>query len=282
MLFRSFYFYPLNIFIHIGTKGDADIKGIIDSAIINTTLTNVLLDQATPAPGQEAMIVIPDDGTSILTKNGFNYINKVELQNVIKGFIALGVKDYIKPDGSFDISPNIIKTLEDTFEDTGKAKIDIVLNSKIVHTTLSHQINKAAKDFEGQIAIPLISDKKSKHYTVDKIKVIGQTELFNNIIVDELKKVIHAFNLLDMDFSASSSGFDVNVIFDMKDSEIQELVASNIINLTISNTLIDQAKNPASPLVLPVKTFDSVEEYKFIFPFQYVGKTPLKVSKSLV
>lgn len=178
-------------------KNDEQIDTILNSNILLYTISDKLSNISD--------IVIPD---KVKMSDSFaeNYIEKAEIKNAIKGINALGITDF-----NTTIDTNVVLQRSD-------AEINTMLNSMIIHATISSKILNVT-----EIDIPT-NAKKDDTLGIDG--AILKTEISN------LFKSIKALNLTDI------NEFSANTVLDMTDENLNTMLNSMIIHYTISNKLV--------------------------------------------
>lgn len=208
---------------------DEDIDKLFDSKIIHATISKLLLDML----GEDAFLVVPyfdeagDDGSSESRIRYFDqddqleYISVSELSSVLRGFLALDITD------DFDNLENIDLNLINE-------NIDTLLDSAILHATVSKQLFDLGDDF---IVIPF--------YAEDDVEMIRITVGENDeetvyVSKSELKNTLNALEALDvLDIDDFEGGFSLEALEDP--DKRAAVLASSILQATVSKTLIEMS-----------------------------------------
>ena len=187
---------------------DSKIDIILDSTIIYATLVNYLNNN------KPAGLYIPTKYNTNLAsiQNNYEnvtYVKNKEINKIIKGLKTLGLE--IK---NTDFNLSLFKTLNDTTN--GQTKLDIILESDILHYTISQYILNQGTSID----IP-----NSVKTNIDSNDFITKTEV--KALVDS----INALNLTDF------ANVEVNTLLS-NEIDMDTLLSSGIIHYTISNKLL--------------------------------------------
>ncbi len=191
---------------------------LLESAILQATISNQLLDL-----GDEGTIIIPvtsadDDPITIVVDTGENevtYIDKDEIVDVLDVLKLLEIDDINNFDGQVDIA-TIIGT---------EGNIDIMLESAIIHATISDQLIGV-----DAIVVPIIDDLDNN---IRFMK--GTTEY---VSADEITNTMDALNALEItDVESFGGTVPFDKFFEEGNSAI--ILSSATIRATMSKQIID-------------------------------------------
>jgi len=227
------------------TLDTSKTAALFASKILHATISYFIIDQTDVTPPETSPVVIPffasenyeDTDTNIVryddAAGNVTYISQNELTNILRAVLVLDITDFTAID-SIDFS-------------TINTNIDVLLDSAILHATVSDQIIQLSDS--DTLTIPQ-QDVDSN----DIIVVIGDTSETETTYVakTELISVIDALNLLDIQDinNVSIDTIDLGIIFD----NISSLLDSAILHATLSKQIIDQAD--AGSLVVPYRDLD--------------------------
>jgi len=199
---------------------------LLESAILHATISKQVFDLgsdvvAVPYKDELANAIRVTVGDP-LEETDTEYIVKSEIINILDGLEVLDITDINSFDGNIDLA----SITEDP------DNIDTLLNSAIIHATVSDQLIKL--DTDGTIKIPY-KDSAGDSIRVTVGDVGFQTEY---VVKDEIKAMVDSLDILgatDMD------SFDGNVdlaSITEDPANIDTLLSSGILHATISDQLI--------------------------------------------
>lgn len=211
---------------------DEDIPKLFDSKIIHATLSTMLLDLV----DGEGPITVPHvdfENTPVReydAADDIEYITVDELSNVIKAFLVLEITE------SFDAIDSL--NLETIIQN-----IETLLDSAILHATVSTQLIELAGDM---IEIPHFSENAEAIRFLrgsgdDVTEFILKAELTNTM------KALESLGVLSLD--GFEGGIDLESLFDA--TTRSDVLASSILQATISKQLIDTGTGTNAVLVVP-------------------------------
>lgn len=216
-----------------------ELEDIFDSKIIHASLSNVMLDFS---EGDEAFLIVPYfDATNTIaileydSTDEIDYIAKSELVNLLTLFIDLDI---------FDDFQNIDSLGLNRINEN----IDAILDSAILHATISDQLIKLDDDL---VTIP-------SHSANDVALVIhsgSNNETNDFIIKDELHAVLDALEVLGItDVDNFDGDFSIDKLSD--EATVDALLASAIIHANLSHQLLDAT---SADSVLAIPHFDETD-----------------------
>ena len=203
---------------------DDDIEDLFQSKIIHATLSKVIIDMGEE---EDPFITVPhtnalgdEDIRYIDEEDTLEYITISELSSIVRGLIALGITEDVS------VIQNInLELINDN--------IEVLLDSAVLHLTISKQVI----DMDGDmIVVPYYEEDDSP---VRVMQVSGEHS--NEYIVrDELITLLNALEILGvLDVEGFDGNFDLSVLED--DNKRADVIASNILQATISDTLFEMA-----------------------------------------
>lgn len=226
----------LNIdkFKSLSTMSNENLELLTNSYILNASISELLNNE-----GSETEIIIPLSSTIDYKK-----INNSLLEDV-KMISKEEIKKLMKAMGYFDFETigsanpiNTVKLLNGESKEPSKKQIDIILESEILHSTLSNIILSMNS---GSMDIVIPSEVVSAIDTIDNTSMTYTSLTSKNISIIEIKKLLNALNYIDIDgFSNGDSIFDVltdlvgYVHLNTNTRKIDILLESDIITSTLS------------------------------------------------
>ncbi|MFA5006864.1 MAG: hypothetical protein WC509_05325 [Candidatus Izemoplasmatales bacterium] len=227
-----------------------NIGTLLDSAVLHATISDVLLDLATPPVGEEATIVIPTvhgdglDAFYVQAVSGTTtYIAKSELINIIDSLTILGITS--TESIAFDAS--IIENLEseETPGTLDGDKLDTLFSSYILRATISKMLLDLTAADPGEDPLVIVPetdwDGIPVKYLDHGVDYVSQAELENVL------KALFSLGITDFN-NVSSLSLD-NVM-----AHFEDLIVSAILHATISKQILDIE---ADMIVVPdAYTFD--------------------------
>ncbi len=156
-------------------------------------------------------------------------VTKLEIKNAFLAIATLGIDDIT----SLDIDPSILNNLADDTDPTllDQTKADTLFGSKILNATLSKYLLDFAEQEGAIIVVPAFEEDGTTPVKVTdsvdtEVVYISETEL-TNILQAVLSLDIQDFNSID------------SITIDTLLSNVDDLLASSILQATISKQLID-------------------------------------------
>ena len=231
---------------------EAKLDTMLASVILRATISNMIVDLVDVEPGQEALVVIPDqdvDGLDVrFTDHGFDYISSDELKAILRSFKALGFTDF--ENMSFtDLDPIL-------------SNIDVLLDSAVLHATISDVLLDLATPPVGEEATIVIPVVHGDGLAAVEIQVTVGTTTY--IAKSELTNIIDSLSILGIT-DTENIAFDATIIDNLEDAEnpgslddakLDTLFSSYILRATISKMLLDlmEAAPGEEPLVIVPET----------------------------
>ena len=197
---------------------DTKMNTLFDSVIIHASFSKMFFDETTPE-GEEAAVVVPSqdiDGMTVTyTETVYNYIHITELKHTILALHALNITDF-----------NAVDAIQ---METIIANMDVLLDSAIMHGTISKQIIDMTDD--GFIIVPY----KAADDTTEVRKLVASTEFITKF---ELTILFESMQTLGVtgDLSLFDGELDYSPFFDSV--QRGEILTSSIMHAMISDTLI--------------------------------------------
>ncbi len=199
---------------------DTELDTLLGSDIIYATIGDFIYDMNTD------ILVVPQSVVTTVTVDSasVNVINKTELKAIFSALTILDITDF----DSITFDAGIINTLENaTEDDIDEVKINGLLDSDIIHATVSDMIIELGVDNGGILVVPDDS--------VDGTDIIYQNGLVDFVASQEIIDILRALYSLDI------SNFD-NI--DLEDtslliSKLSVLLESSIIHATVSDIILD-------------------------------------------
>lgn len=232
---------------------DTEIDTLFSSDILYATVGNYFVDMDT------SVLVIPDSvKTTVLVDGvGVDVIIDFELKNIFK---AINVLELTTFEG-IEFDATYLNRLENsTQDDLDQTQVNTLLNSKILHATLSKTIIDLDKSNGGMLVVPqkdILDDPIIN--TVSGTDYIDSQEVYN---------ALRAMYFLDIT--------DFNTIdFDNTDMIIENfdyLMDSTIIHATVS----DQILNIGTTVIVPEKDVDSNDILVQVDTVTFIEETELQ------
>jgi len=212
-----------------------NIPILLNSAVLHATISDVIIGLATPAPGEEAVVVVPvahgdgiDQFDVQVTVGTTTFIAKTELTNIIDSLNILGISST----DSIAFDASIIDNLEsaETPGTLDDAKLDTLFSSYILRATISKMLLDLMVPAEGGDALVIVPendwDGNPVQYVDHELDYISE---------DELGNVLRAlFSLGITDFSNVASLSLANVM-----EHFDDLIQSAILHATISDQILN-------------------------------------------
>ncbi len=242
------------------------------SKILHATISKFIIDEATPEPGVDATLIIPyyatedydlsdDDIVRIDdTVGNVEYISEAELTEVLEAVLSLDISDF--------------SSIEDLDIALILDKSDEILDSAILHATISKQVIDLAADYD-DIVVP--------NQDIDGIDIIQTDDLGEGAEFITKIELMNTFNALDLfgdidDLDSFTGDIDLNIFYESQDpnydSNQDDLLDSAIFHATISKQITDLE---GTDLTIP--EWDEYETYKLIESVNttnYIIKTQIK------
>lgn len=220
----------INAFLAMGFTDLDSFGASISSSTLFDNSTEILLSSSLQATLSHQLtnvtsgtLIIPTQdefGTDIRVNviGGVEYVTKVEIQRIIDALDLLGLSDL----ATFDLSPATIFTVD--FND--------LLESATMHATVSYYILENALDeSSGPGQVTLIVPTALR----EGIMLEGVVDAGEQIIKTELIALLTSLQTLGI--SDFSGGMDASVVTDLTSPELDTLLASGSMHVTIDNML---------------------------------------------
>ncbi len=214
---------------------------LLDSAIMQATISKQLFDLG------DSVITIPykSETDQFIRKTvgdtgeETEFITKAEMEALLDSLSVLGITGINDFSGTIDLQ-NIIS-------DSGK--IDTLLASSIIQATISKQLFDLG---DSVITIPYRDETNVNDIRVTRGDTGEETEY---IVVSELKAVFDSLNVLGI-YDVTSFGGSIDLSLLDSPGKVDTLVASTIIQATISKQVIDLTNDSgaATTVIVPYKT----------------------------
>ena len=224
---------------------------VLASSILQATISKQLIDMHEDA-GNETIVVplLAEDGTTEIRKTvGENdteteYVVQVELDALLEALVVLGITDNIDEfDGGVDLS-----VLEDQDNRTK------VLASSILQATISKQLLDL--DADETIVVPLMDEDDANSI---RITVGPAGNEVDYVLSGELDNLLEGLVILGITDNVDQFDGGVNLdAFSEDRGNIDIVLASSILQATISKQLLDMAEGPDP--VINVPYFDEDED----------------------
>ena len=199
------------------TDTEKDI--LLASDILHATIGKLIYDLGT------STLIVPDEAIEAILVDGINetVVTRLEIKAILNSLSILGITDFDTL--SFDAS--IINNLEnDDQDDLDDAKIQILLNSTIIHATISDVILDLDVSNGGVLIVPSLSPLGvNVTYTTGTVEYISQTEI-GNMLKALYTLDITDFNSIDLE--------DTDLLL----NNLSDLIVSNIIHATVSDIIL--------------------------------------------
>jgi len=230
----------------------------LSSDIIHATISKQIINLKDSQGSDSSDIVIPDSLITTKEEPGrtIKLVSRDEIDAIFQAFEALGFETVDEFDGSFQldtIAGNLLKQEQ-------------ILNSVIIHATVSKQILKLHED--GNIVVPDIDENNKKIVELDEndnIKYVAKDEI--SAVIDAL----YILNFTGVDYDNEKVNLnnltDAINLYDNK-SDKERVLESSIIRATISRELINLHEQ--GNIVVPKENYNEEEiikdkgEFKFI------------------
>ncbi|MCK5731428.1 MAG: hypothetical protein KAH13_00265, partial [Tenericutes bacterium] len=213
---------------------------LLSSAVINATLSKYLIDFTS---GVDPFIVVPyeaQDGTTIRIidpVDSIEVIAEVELTNILEAILILDIQDF-----------NAVNTMS---LDTILANVDVLLDSSILHASISKQLI----DLDTVIVVPTNDELGNP------VKVITGDPGFETLLIDkvELASTFDALEVLGIT-DIENVAIDMTILTNLAEDadptvldsvKADTLFASAVINATLSKYILDFSTGDDPFLVVP-------------------------------
>ena len=251
---------------------ESKLNTLFASAIIHATISDMLYELMS---GDDPFVVVPtygiDDSNAPFeikqSAYGIDYVSKTELENVLKALHALNITDFDTMETALTL-------------DVILANIDILLNSAILHSTVSKQL----LDMDGgNIIIPTKSLSNADVQVGVGDELAGTYTLY--ITRDELIAIFDALEILGIS-NIETVSFDASIINNLEDDtdssilsdvKLNTLFASVIIHATISDMLYNLTTGDNPFVIVPAF---GIDELNNPFPIKETAHSVDYVSKS--
>ncbi|MDT8336262.1 MAG: hypothetical protein RQ856_00390 [Candidatus Izemoplasmatales bacterium] len=232
---------------------ETDIDTFFTSNIIYATVGNYFNTLTT------GDFIIPNSVNTTILVDGLleNVITKTELKHMFKALNVLQLTDFTGV--GFDAT--FIDRLENsTLDDVDPAKVTTLLDSEIIHATISDVILGLDTSKGGVLNVPASDDLSNPIVTtISSIDYIDKTEIY-----DVFRALYHLnitdFNLVNLD--------DTSLLKD----NFTVLMNSAIIHATVSDKII----NIGPTVTVPEKDVDNIDILTVVGTTTYIEKTELQ------
>ncbi len=208
---------------------EAEIQTLLASDIIYATIGDMIYDYGTD------MLTIPGTVVEQIQVNGLNQpvISKAEVTDIFEALAILSIDDF--DNMAFDAG--IIENLENTAQDDlEQVKLDTLLDSQIIHATVSKMIVDLGTGTSDLIVIPDLDVTGNDLHTV-----VGGLDYISKTEISHILKALYAIDVTNFDTMDLE---DTSLIMD----NLDDLLVSSIIQATISKQMTDLG---GSVLVIP-------------------------------
>ncbi|MGS0971626.1 MAG: hypothetical protein ACVCEJ_00035 [Candidatus Izemoplasmataceae bacterium] len=202
------------------TLDTAKSQELFDSMILHATLSTIMIEQT---EGLDSILVVPyydEDSNVVRTYDAvddIDYIEISELNAILQGLISLDITTF-----------EDVNTLN---VDSVLSKLNILLDSAILHATLSKQ----ALDLgEGVLSVPE-ADEDSNLVRITVGSGLQATEYISKAEINALVGALEALGISSV--TAYDGNFDLTALSD--ETAQDTVLESASIHLTISNLLLD-------------------------------------------
>ena len=228
-------------------NNNGKLMKMLDSRILHYNISKSILDTS------DGILVIPED----VVVNG--YINENEISSIVKALEVLGVTDTV-----VELTPARLFGLLDAYETSPRTKLDVILDSRILHATLSKQI----LDIN---SLKIVRSIDVHYIDNNGTNYIAKTEINNALAA--LKEVIGttAPSFDNMEFGPNNfKNKDLNTIFD------SIILRSTVSDLIAKDTMIQEIREE-DYCSHTVTTINKTEIINFINAF---GENGLNITGS--
>ncbi|MFH0993119.1 MAG: hypothetical protein V1761_02080, partial [bacterium] len=227
-----------------GELSDAKLATLFGSDILRATMSNMIIT-ATAEAGSILTIPYYDAAGDAIRESlgGYVVITVEELGNVLKALYALDIEDFANFNS---LDPSVLL-----------AKIPTMLQSAILHATISNQILSMTGDM---VNVPYWSGDGTE--TVIRISVGDGIEATEYIAAAELTSVIAALDVLTIDNPATFDGtVSLSFFSDPEDRAI--ILDSAIMHATLSGQMLNLG---SGLLTVPMTDVDGLAVREYIGP----------------
>ena len=232
---------------------ETDIDTLLTSEIIHATIGNYINTIDT------SDFIIPDSVNSSVQVGGIakDVISKTELKAMFSALNVLQITDF--DNVTFDAS--FLDNLENTAgDDVDQAKVNQLLESLIIHATLSNTVIDLDESNGGVLIVP--------NSDVLNNPIINQVSSINYLDEDEVYAIFRALYHLDItDFNTIDLDDTTKLLDNMT-----YLLNSAILHATVSDTILDIG----SAVLVPTKDVDNNDVIKTVGTTTYIVKTELE------
>ena len=217
---NSFNNISVNRIINLNKEVISNI--LVGSKIVHCTASNMVMNVA----GDNTFVVVPNS----CVENNLITVSELttfvaSIQNVLRGDTSEEIKIE-------DLNPNSISLVP--FQD--RARFDEIIESAILHATLSKQIISFAKT--DVIVIP------------DESYILGNKEL---ITTNEIFNLFTALEALEVTNMANFENVNINKIINLNETQTSQIFDSNIILYTASDMILNLTNTDQPFVIVPVK-----------------------------
>jgi hypothetical protein len=241
----------------LGTEADPTVLDteksdtLFGSKIINATISKYLLDFT---EADDPFVIVPyydQTGATIRDVDAVDLttqtLSQTELTNILKAILAINITDF-----------NNVETLNLT---TILDNIDVLLDSAIMHATVSNQLL--------QLTDVVVVPTESINAGENDVRLVVGSGLEETTYIDR-QELIYTFDALEVlnitDINNVSMSIDIlNEVADDTDPTVLDttksdiLLGSTIINATISKYIMDFTGGETAVIVVPYQTEDGVD-----------------------
>ncbi len=248
--------FDASIIHNLGTTEDVTVldedkaNNLFASEIVHATLSTMLLDLIGTAGDEESQVlVVPkydvDEDPIQFQKPGDNvtwYISDTELKGVLRSVLALDIADF-----------NNIETLD---INNVNENIDTLLNSAILHATISKQLIDLGEDFD-IVIIPHVHVSDDLSVETDIIIPILEDAENQYINKTEIEYLVNALVELEININSFEGSISPAKLYD--ETVRDALLDSAILQATVSKQIFDLDTDTNEVLVIPQFDANNVE-----------------------
>lgn len=201
---------------------DTQMDTLLASDILHATIGQVIYDLGT------STLVVPDAAVTTVDVDGSseNIITKLEIKAILNALSVLGITDF----DTMAFDATIINNLEnDAQDDLDDVKIATLLDSSIIHATISDVILDLDTSNGGVLIVPSLGPTGANVvYTVGTTEYITESEI-GNVLKALYTLDISDFNNIDLE--------DTGLLL----TNLPDMIDSNIIHATVSDIVLGLA-----------------------------------------
>ncbi len=211
---------------------DQELDTLFSSSIIQATVSDIILDQASLTPTTTTTLVVPQALRETINVGAqtTEQIVVAELKAIIKALNVLDISDF-----TGEIDSSVISGLSTN-------DLNIILESGSIHVTIDNMLQS-----NNQLIIP--DNLKDDLYGFNDI-------ILKTAIVDflEAAQVLGSTDIIN-------DGFDLEGLYTLSDNDLDTLLSSNIIQATVSDIILEQASltpTSSSTLIVPATLRENI------------------------